>query len=88
VPLRIANTAADPGGLIAREAAERLKSRWSQPPATAGAAPALHVMREVLREPMVALLLVAGAVYLAFGDLIRRSLQLTIWRERGTVDLG
>jgi Ca2+-transporting ATPase len=60
---------AAPRGLSEVEAAARLRSDgYNELPRTDRRTP-LRIFGEVLREPMLALLLGAGAVYLALGDL-------------------
>ena len=60
---------AAPRGLSEVEAAERLRSDGYNELPRADRRTPLRIVREVLREPMLALLLGAGAVYLALGDL-------------------
>src|SRR5664279_2922450 len=57
------------GGLSAQEAAERLAAEGPNLLPRAGRRGFVHIVREVLREPMFALLLGAGAIYLVLGDI-------------------
>ncbi len=60
---------ASPGGLTEADAQARLKSEgYNELPRPDRRTP-LRIVREVLREPMLALLLGGGAVYLVLGDL-------------------
>lgn len=56
-------------GLTESEASERLRSDGPNELARRGQRTSLRIILDVLREPMLALLLVAGAIYLALGDL-------------------
>ena len=58
-----------PRGLSAEEAAARQRSEGYNELPRADRRTPLRIIGEVLREPMLALLLGAGAVYLALGDL-------------------
>jgi len=60
---------AAPRGLSEVEAAARLRSDGYNELPSANRRTPLRIVGEVLREPMLALLLGAGAVYLALGDL-------------------
>jgi P-type Ca2+ transporter type 2C len=60
---------AAPRGLSDGEAAARLRSEGYNELPRADRRTPLRIVGEVLREPMLALLLGAGAVYLALGDL-------------------
>lgn len=74
-----------PEGLADSEAAARLRADGPNELARRGRRSALRVAADVLREPMLALLLVGGAIYLALGDrmealvlLLLASLSVTI----------
>ena len=56
-------------GLTAQEAAERLAAEGPNLLPRSGRRGFVHIVREVLREPMFALLLGAGAIYLVLGDI-------------------
>ena len=58
----------DPGGLSNAQAQARLVRDGPNALAQAKAHGALHVLREVLTEPMFLLLVACGAIYLALGD--------------------
>ena len=60
---------AAPQGLSEVEAASRLRSDGYNELPRADRRTPLRIVGEVLREPMLALLLAAGVVYLALGDL-------------------
>lgn len=57
-----------PGGLSSAQAQERLDRDGPNALADAKRHGALHVLREVLTEPMFLLLVACGAIYLALGD--------------------
>jgi cation transport ATPase-like protein len=59
---------ATPTGLSADEARRRLEQEGPNELPRRGSHGPLHTALEVLREPMLLLLLAAGAVYLALGD--------------------
>lgn len=56
-------------GLSSHEAAARLASEGPNALASGEARTFGRIVLDVVREPMLALLLVAGAIYLALGDL-------------------
>jgi P-type Ca2+ transporter type 2C len=58
-----------PGGLTAREAAERLAAEGPNALPRPESRDLLRIVGEILREPMFALLLGAGGIYLLLGDL-------------------
>src|SRR5579859_4076181 len=58
-----------PSGLSEIEAAQRLQAEGANELPRAGHRGLLQIVVEVVREPMFALLLGAGAIYLALGDL-------------------
>jgi P-type Ca2+ transporter type 2C len=60
---------ADHQGLTAAEASTRLAADGPNELPKAGSRSALRIVGEVLREPMLALLLVGGVAYLLLGDL-------------------
>ncbi len=63
-----------PQGLSAAEAAARLAADGPNELPKAGRRSYLKIIAEVLREPMLALLLLGGVAYLLLGDL-------AIWRK-------
>ncbi len=59
---------AAPRGLDSAEAARRLTSEGPNEVASQRPRTSLHIVRDVLREPMLALLLAAGTLYLLLGE--------------------
>ncbi len=57
-----------PAGLTSAEAARRLASEGPNELPRAGRRGLPAILLDVLREPMLLLLLVGGAIYLIFGD--------------------
>src|SRR5262245_39026269 len=57
------------GGLTGMEAASRLAAEGPNELPRAGRRTPLRIVTEVLREPMLLMLLGAGGIYLALGDL-------------------
>ncbi|HJV53982.1 MAG TPA: cation-translocating P-type ATPase [Noviherbaspirillum sp.] len=80
-------------GLAAAEAARRLQQSGYNELPSKSQRTVLHIMLEVVREPMFMLLLAAGAVYLLIGDrddalmllgFVFVSMSITIFQERKT----
>ena len=63
------HSTAAPRGLSDAEALARLRSEGYNELPSADRRTPLRIVGEVMREPMLALLLGGGAVYLALGDL-------------------
>ncbi|HET7882552.1 MAG TPA: cation-translocating P-type ATPase [Acetobacteraceae bacterium] len=63
-------------GLTNEEAARRLAAEGPNEIPHSGRRQLLHIVRDVLREPMFALLLVAGLLYLLLGDTLEAILLL------------
>jgi Ca2+-transporting ATPase len=63
-------------GLTNEEAARRLATEGPNEIPHSGQRQLLHIVRDVLREPMFALLLVAGLLYLLLGDTLEAILLL------------
>lgn len=59
-----------PTGLSKQEAARRLAADGPNSLPQAGTRPIWRIIAEVMREPMLALLLVGGLIYLLLGDLV------------------
>ena len=59
----------DSRGLSEKEAAARLKAEGPNTLPQADCRTFLHIVLEILREPMFALLLAAAVIYLILGDL-------------------
>lgn len=68
----------DPRGLTADEAAARLAAHGANELARAGRRRLPQILREVLTEPMFALLLGSGASYLVLGDTLEALLLLVV----------
>jgi Ca2+-transporting ATPase len=59
----------DKAGLTEQQASARLRAEGYNDLPSAERRSLLHIVADVLREPMFALLLGAGAIYLVLGDL-------------------